>query len=80
MSGNVREWTSSLFTSYPYDAADGREDPTDRAGERVTRGGSWLVIPVSVRTADRTGVDPDIADWNIGFRCVRDFKLGDATP
>ncbi|MCB9177032.1 MAG: SUMF1/EgtB/PvdO family nonheme iron enzyme [Caldilineae bacterium] len=53
LSGNVREWTSSLFGEvefgedepaypYPYDVADGRED-ADAApsANRVLKGGAW---------------------------------------
>lgn len=76
MSGNVREWTHSLFMPYPYTAIDGRENAASPEA-RAVRGGSWFVIPVSLRTADRTSVDPSIADWNIGFRCVRDFVASD---
>lgn len=72
MSGNVREWTSTIFASYPYDANDGRENNSDTGSQRVVRGGSWIVDPVSLRTADRVGADPIVEDWNIGFRCVSD--------
>jgi serine/threonine-protein kinase len=77
LSGNVREWTSSLFLPYPYSATDGRENEADSTNPRAVRGGSWFVIPVSLRTSDRTSVDPSVDDWNIGFRCVRDFIPAD---
>jgi formylglycine-generating enzyme required for sulfatase activity len=76
LSGNLREWTSSLFAenNYPYDAEDGREDP-NAIGQRSVRGGSWLTVPVSTRTTDRVGVDPNTRDWNIGFRCAYEVAL-----
>ncbi|MBZ0291024.1 MAG: SUMF1/EgtB/PvdO family nonheme iron enzyme [Anaerolineae bacterium] len=76
LSGNLREWTSSIFseTNYPYNSADGREN-TDIFAPRTVRGGSWITIPVSLRAMDRLGVDPNTTDWNIGFRCVIDVIL-----
>ena len=40
MSGNVWEWSSSVFGSYPYDANDGRED-INSTDDRALRGGTW---------------------------------------
>lgn len=77
MAGNLREWMSTIFANYPYSAMDGRESLTSTVGDRVVRGGSWYVIPVSLRAADRVNVPPATEDWNIGFRCVRDFQSSD---
>ncbi|MGC1375431.1 MAG: SUMF1/EgtB/PvdO family nonheme iron enzyme [Anaerolineales bacterium] len=43
MSGNVWEWTHSLWKPYPYRANDGREDEKS-SSLRVLRGGSCLVV------------------------------------
>jgi len=71
MAGNVWEWTSSLYRSYPYDPTDGREDPGAR-GARVNRGGSWYYGAAYVRTTYRATADHmyrRVAD--LGFRCAR---------
>ncbi len=50
MTGNVLDWTSSLYQPYPYDAADGRKAPSgDESSVRVVRGGSWDVVPLGAR-------------------------------
>jgi formylglycine-generating enzyme required for sulfatase activity len=69
MAGNVAEWTQSLFRPYPYDQADGREDPA-AGGERVVRGGSWAQGQGEVSTDGRQAVAPDSARNTIGFRCA----------
>jgi len=71
LSGNVWEWTSSLYAAYPYDAADGREDIT-QPGKRVFRGG-WLTYQDGgASAAMRFRLEQDGRDWRLGFRCARD--------
>ncbi len=69
MAGNVREWTSSLYKSYPYQADDGRED-MEAGGSRVVRGGSWRFIGRIARCAFRLGFGPDLFGRHVGFRVV----------
>lgn len=72
MSGNVYEWTSSIYARYPYDATDGREDQTDLTSPRVYRGGIQSYIDYGAGTAIRFRLPPDGRDWFLGFRCARD--------
>ena len=72
MTGNVWEWTSSWYQPYPYRAEDGRES-LDRGGDgrRVLRGGSWVIGPARLRTADRFRYNPRITSDYAGFRCAQ---------
>lgn len=72
MSGNVWEWTSSLFFDYPYNANDGREDELS-GGYRVVRGGSWLAPAESCYTSFRNGEIPKFFSVDLGFRVVIDI-------
>jgi formylglycine-generating enzyme required for sulfatase activity len=76
MSGNVWEWTRSLWGkdpmnpefTYPYDPADGRED--QNAGTdvlRVLRGGAFNVSQNFARCAYRFRSNPS---FGLGFRVV----------
>jgi formylglycine-generating enzyme required for sulfatase activity len=70
LGGNVWEWTSSLGLPYPYDQADGRENP-QRPGARVIRGGSWIDAASSAHTSGRNQFDPALTNVNVGFRCAK---------
>jgi formylglycine-generating enzyme required for sulfatase activity len=80
MSGNVWEWTRSLWGKnwgepdfkYPYDPNDGREEL--EAGEnhlRVLRGGAFDLTPRALRCAYRLVYLPNLRFNHVGFRvCV----------
>ncbi|MCY2925417.1 MAG: formylglycine-generating enzyme family protein, partial [Planctomycetota bacterium] len=69
MTGNVAEWTLSLYRPYPYQDGDGRNDLA-AAGERVVRGGSWYDRPADARSACRWRYDSWRAVYNVGFRVI----------
>ena len=72
MAGDVWEWVSSVYAPYPYDALDGREDPSSGLA-RVLRGGSYA-SPSSrnLRCAARSRSAPGRRSPHIGFRIACD--------
>lgn len=76
MSGNVAEWVSSRYYSFPYDESDGREDSneTDAGGVMyVARGGSYEDTGERVRADYRFAFDGNYAHNGLGFRCARNY-------
>jgi formylglycine-generating enzyme required for sulfatase activity len=71
MTGNTWDWTSSLYTPYPYDAADGREAPSPPGARRVVRGGSWLNDLDFARASFRYDFAPVNRYFDAGLRVVR---------
>jgi formylglycine-generating enzyme required for sulfatase activity len=71
MTGNVSEWTSSVYLPYPYSASDGREDPK-AAGARTVRGGNHSSNAQGSRCLVRQKELPDHGSPLLGFRCARD--------
>ena len=80
LSGNVWEWTRSLWGKdwdkpsfkYPYDPADGRREDLDAPDNvhRVLRGGAFLDNERNVRCAVRLRYSPDFFVRYYGFRVV----------
>ncbi len=70
LSGNVWEWTRSIYKDYPYSLSDGREDLQSRE-VRVLRGGAFGSDGRYVRCAYRDRDFPGYRDRLGGFRiCV----------
>lgn len=76
MSGNVAEWTASVYRDYPYATDDGREARRS-LDDRVVRGGGWNSSETQVTTLSRTEFDGNFASGDRGFRCARDWSEAD---
>lgn len=74
MSGNVGEWTRSIYRPYPYQANDGRED-VQAKGNRVLRGGSFCYGAWNARCAYRFNLPifVNLPIFNIGN--LRGFRV-----
>ena len=68
-AGNVWEWCSSIYRSYPYDGKDGREE-LDISALRVVRGGSYASSKVEIRCAFRDRYEEKFKHGYTGFRVV----------
>lgn len=70
MSGNVEEWTCSVYDR----EYSGNEKicAAQQDALRVIRGGSWGNNTGSVRSASRTWDDPDVRGDDLGFRLAQD--------
>lgn len=58
MAGNVMEWVDAWYGP----------------GKREIRGGSWNTGSYALRTAGRTGRDPQAFYFDVGFRCASDAQ------
>ena len=80
MSGNVWEWTRSLWGQkyekpaygYPYDSTDTTREAVDATDNilRVLRGGSFNDDANFLRAAYRSGYNPEARNYYVGFRVV----------
>ena len=70
LSGNVWEWTCSLYDK-DYGGAESRCIDNNTSGPRSLRGGSWFYSPAGVRSAYRNWGAPTNRYTTLGFRLAR---------
>jgi formylglycine-generating enzyme required for sulfatase activity len=77
MHGNVLEWCmDSVRSSYeggPYDGSAWQDPQAPKEQQRITRGGSWSMLPKYCRSAFRSLSRRDVSDGpydDVGFRVV----------
>ncbi len=70
LSGNVWEWTCSLYNK-DYGGAEQECNYNDTSAPRSLRGGSWDTRPAGVRSAYRDGLAPTYRSNLAGFRLAR---------
>jgi gliding motility-associated lipoprotein GldK len=82
MSGNVAEWTSSLYYEGAYNFQhdmnpdirwNAKDSDPPRMKRKVIRGGSWKDVGYFLQNAARSYEYQDTAKSYIGFRCVIDL-------
>lgn len=71
IAGNVYEWVGDWYGA-DYASQSPIENPLGppTGEERVLRGGSWHLTPVSARSSNRLGMNPQVTFSTWGFRCV----------
>lgn len=75
LSGNVWEWTNSVFRSYPYKDVDDRKNDNSSYAMTAHRGGSWNYDVLSYfRAACRNKDYPNGRSNVIGFRMARSIE------
>jgi len=68
MHGNVWEWCLDWIGKYPGGSITDPQGPQSGPSHRVNRGGSWWYGARDCRSATRSGLRPDFASPDLGFR------------
>jgi formylglycine-generating enzyme required for sulfatase activity len=71
MHGNVWEWVEDCYHNNYYGAPTADSAWTSDCDRRVVRGGSWRLIPQSLRSADRGWNSSDSRVSDLGIRVGR---------
>ncbi len=72
MSGNVWEWTCSVYEAKYAGGEQQCLSNNDATSRRAVRGGAWFHLPLYVRSAIRHRYYPADRSHNLGFRRAQD--------
>ncbi len=76
MQGNVVEWISDFYDPDYYSSSPSDNPKGPSSGKfRVIRGGGWHSGPYCNSVYYRNALPPNWVDFNVGFRCAKDFNL-----
>jgi len=76
MQGNVVEWVLDFHDRNYYSSGPSANPQGPSSGKfRVIRGGGWHSGPYCNRVYYRNALPPNWVDFNVGFRCAKDFNL-----
>ncbi|MBD3373683.1 SUMF1/EgtB/PvdO family nonheme iron enzyme [candidate division KSB1 bacterium] len=75
MAGNVVEWVADRYSEsyYAQSVYDNPKGPPS-GRFRIIRGGGWHSGPSCNRVYYRNALPPNWVDFNVGFRCVKDYS------
>jgi len=75
MQGNVVEWVLDFYDPNYYSSSPSSNPQGPSSGKfRVIRGGGWHSGPYCNRVYYRNALPPNWVDFNVGFRCAKDFN------
>ncbi len=74
MHGNVNEWCWDRYGAYKAEFQTDPEGPDGDSVSRAIRSGGWSDIGRFMRSAYRTGSNPELRNAQTGFRLVRSFR------
>ena len=76
MQGNIVEWILDFYDRNYYSSSPSANPQGPSSGKfRVIRGGGWHSGPYCNRVYYRNALPPNWVDFNVGFRCAKDFNL-----